>query len=493
MRWRRNAARWLLLPLLGGCLFKASPSQGGGQIPESKAEAPRVPAAPDIDVPPGYRVELVARGLSFPTGIAFGEDGAIYVTEAGYSYGEVVTEPRIVEIDPRRGSIRRVVARGSHPPWNGLDYHDGALYVSQGGAVELSGRLVRYGLDGSETVLVADLPTGDHHTNGPLASDGWIYFTQGTMTNSGVVGVDNYKFGWLKRQPSAHDIPCRDVTLAGTNFTTPNPFSEAHDDDVSTGAYVPFGTATTPGQVIRGAVPCSGAVMRVRRDGNNLELVAWGMRNPFGLAQGRDGIYISENGYDVRGSRPVFGSADNIWKLERDRWYGWPDYSSGEPLKSDAYAEADGDPKGFVLAEHPGKPPEPRARLPVHASANGMDIARGDRFGYGGQAFIALFGDMAPAVGKVMAPVGFKVLRVDLDTGIYHDFARNHGDKTAPASKLGTNGLERPVAVRFDPRGEALYVVDFGVLQMTEKGASPEPNTGVLWRITREGRHVGVR
>lgn len=472
------------LGLFGGCLFKASPSRGGGQLADGAANDPRRARAADVAVPRGYRIEVVARNLTFPTGIAFGDGGKLYVVEAGYSYGEVITEARILEIDPRRGHAIRVVARGNHPPWNGLAYHEGALFVAQGGAMGQTGRLVRVELDGRTRVLVDNLPTGDHHTNGPIAADGWIYFAQGTRTNSGVVGPDNYEFGWLKRAPKAHDVPCRDVTLAGTNFVSANPFVK-DGDQVTTGAYLPFGVPSKAGQVIAGAVPCSGAVMRVRPDGSGLELVAWGLRNPFGLARGDDGIYITDNGYDVRGSRPVFGSGDFLWKLEPGSWYGWPDFVGGESLTHEAFAEADGEPKGLVLAEHPAKPPRPLAMLPVHASANGFDVARSDQFGYRGQAFVALFGDMAPNVGKVMAPVGFRVVRVDPSTGIYKDFARNRGDRSGPASLLGSHGLERPVAARFDPSGQHLYVVDFGVLEM-EKQAKPQPRTGVLWRITRE-------
>jgi len=67
---------------------------------------------------------------------------------------------------------------------------------------------------------------------------------------------------------------------------------------------------------------------------------------------------------------------------------------------------------------------------------------------------------------------------------VIEDFAVNRGKTNGPASRLGTGGLERPVAVRFDPAGTSLYVVDFGVMTM---GASPQPRTGtgVLWRITR--------
>ncbi len=127
----------------------------------------------------------------------------------------------------------------------------------------------------------------------------------------------------------------------------------------------------------------------------------------------------------------------------------------------------------------------------VHSSADGLDIDRGDGFGFSGDAFVAQFGDMSPGVGKVLAPVGFKVVRVEIEGGIVHDFAVNRGKENGPASKLGRGGLERPVACRFDPSDHALYVVDFGVLTEDAQGnACPVANTGVLWRITRT--HIGA-
>jgi hypothetical protein len=150
------------------------------------------------------------------------------------------------------------------------------------------------------------------------------------------------------------------------------------------------------------------------------------------------------------------------------------------------YSEGDGKPKGFVLAEHPQKPPEPAGYLPVHSSADGFDISVNPAFGYPGWAFIALFGDMAPTAGKVLAPVGFNVVRIDPRTGDIAEFAKNRGDKNAPATKKDQRGFERPVAARFDRAGTSLYVVDFGVVRMTDKGAAPEPQTGRIWRITKE-------
>jgi hypothetical protein len=96
-----------------------------------------------------------------------------------------------------------------------------------------------------------------------------------------------------------------------------------------------------------------------------------------------------------------------------------------------------------------------------------MDFSQNPSFGYAGQVFIAQFGDMAPDVGKVLSPVGFKIVRVDVTNGVIEDFAVNKGKRNGPASWLGKGGLERPIAARFSPDGEALYIVDFGIIKMT--------------------------
>ncbi len=76
------------------------------------------------------------------------------------------------------------------------------------------------------------------------------------------------------------------------------------------------------------------------------------------------------------------------------------------------------------------------------------------------------------------------MVRANVQSGVVHDFAVNRGPKDGPASKIGGGGLERPIAVRFDRSGEALYVVDFGVLLHTARSASPT-GSGVIWRIRR--------
>jgi glucose/arabinose dehydrogenase len=474
-------ASLVALALLVAC-FPILGSDGGGQ---TNFTPPRRVDPAGVALPEGYRIEVVATGLTFPTDVTFDDQGRAYVLEAGYSYGEVITTPRLLRLDP--DGEAQVVAEGENPPWNGLAFSDGAFYVA-GGTLN-GGRILRITPDGETTTLVDGLPSvGDHHTNGPaVGPDGWLYFGQGTATNSGVVGTDNADFGWLYRYPRFSDNPCEDVTLTGQNYRSANPLTDDPEDEVITGAFLPFGTPSEPGQVIEGAVPCTGAIMRIAPDGGSPELVAWGLRNPFGLAfNGAGELYVTENSFDERGSRPVFGTGDVMWQIEQGAWYGWPDYHAGRGLDDpDWYQSLGEEPPGLLLSEQPGELPEPVALLGTHSSSNGFDFSRNASFGYQGQAFVAQFGDMAPGVGKVLEPVGFKVVRVNVETGVIEDFAVNRNPR-GPASRVGGAGLERPVSVSFSPDGTALYVVDFGVMTIGEN-IVPREETGVIWRITREG------
>jgi glucose/arabinose dehydrogenase len=487
---------------LPGCLAMRSGSVGS-QAPgfRARAEAPG-----DIVLPPGYRIERVAAGLNFPTGLAFDDQGRVHVIESGYAYGEVWAKPRLIRVESDGATV--VVATGeNNGPWNGLTFHQGAFYVAEGGVLR-GGRILRIDPAGRITPLVENLPsTGDHQVDGPVISpDGWLYFGLGTFTNSGVVGEDNLQFGWLRRYPSAHDIPCGDLVLNDGNVTTPNPLTPDPDDMATTGPFHPFGVPVHAGEVVRGAVPCSGSILRMRVEGGPLELVAWGFRNPFGLAFSPDGkLYCTDNSYDERGSRPVFGAGDLLWAVDRGAWYGWPDFHGNHSLAEGDRYRAPGKPAPKpLLATLPGQPPRPAAVLAVHSSSDGFDFSTSEAFGFQGQAFIAQFGDQAPLTGKVSVPVGFKVVRVDVKTGQSADFAVNRGKENGPASFLGTGGLERPVACRFDRGGENLYLVDFGVMTVGQAGkvrtpwavesvtTEPRKDTGVLWRISRSGASPGA-
>lgn len=494
----RQLACVLFLAVMSGC-YGPAPSAGGGQ---TKFAGTRRINPADIALPPGYRIEAIVSDLTYPSGICFDDQNRPCLVEAGYAYGESFTTPRLLRVE-RDGAVTQVAVGDNSGPLNGVAFHNGAFYVAQGGVIT-GGRIARITPDGKIVHLISNLPSlGDHHVNGPLVTrDGQLYFTIGVATNSGVVGTDNFQIGWLKRYPQFCDVPPRDIKLTGANFTTDNPLTPAKGDKAVTGAFAPFGQRSEAGQVIRGKTPGTGTLYRMvvapiaqpaatrqamtaQAGQAKLQLVAWGLRNPFGIGLGPDNqIYLTDNHYDDRGSRPVWGTGDLLWKITPGTWYGWPDFHGNHPLAHDHFQPPGKAQPKFLLAEHPNQPPKPAAILGVHASACGLDFSRSQQFGYAGQAFIAVFGDMAPNVGKVVGPVGYRVLRVNASDGTIETFATNKGEKNGPASYLNSGGLERPVACRFDNTGSALYVVDFGVMTMQGK-PRPRPRTGVLWRITR--------
>jgi glucose/arabinose dehydrogenase len=505
---------------MAACLGALLPSAGGGQ---TEASGPRRLVPGDVLLPDGFEIRVVAANLTYPTGVTFDDQGRVHVVEAGYSYGERFETPRLLRLEAD-GAMHEV-ARGDDSPWTGVTSHRGVFYVTEGGVRGGGGRILRITPEGAMTSLVEGLPSaGDHHVNGPVVGpDGFLYFGIGTATNSGIVGPDNHAFGWLRRLPRFHDVPCQDVTLAGVSYESRDVLAAASDRMVSTGAYSPFGEPTPAGQVVRGRVPCSGAIFRAPLEPDvpssegaptaraaaqgcaeppalalpaderarivaprQPELVAWGLRNPFGLAFAPDGrLFATDNGADRRGSRPIYGAADVLWEVHPGQWYGWPDFVEGRPVDQPRYGEGSSGAPKRLLAKSPMIPPKPKAFLAVHSSSDGLDFSRSEEFGHSGQAFIAQFGDQAPAVGKVFAPVGFRIVRVDVSTGVIADFAVNRADSSGPASKLGLGGLERPVSLRFDASGRTLYVVDFGELVVDGQTLIPRPHTGVLWAITR--------
>jgi len=147
-----------------------------------------------------------------------------------------------------------------------------------------------------------------------------------------------------------------------------------------------------------------------------------------------------------------------------------------------------------LLAQHPDpNPPKPFATFEPHAAPNGLAFSREAAFGFEGDAFVCLFGDLNPNTTRQATPAGYKIARVDMRSGEIVDFAVNK--IVGPASKLPHGGFERPSHCEFGPDG-ALYVVDWGEIKIAPEagGVRMKEGTGTLWRIRRvPGARVSVR
>jgi glucose/arabinose dehydrogenase len=293
----------------------------------------------------------------------------------------------------------------------------------------------------------------------------------------------------------AHEVPCQDVTLTGENFAVPveDPKTGKVNDKRLSGVFVPAGTPTKPGQVIKGQFPCNGSIIRANPDGSNMELVAWGLRDNFHIEFAPDGRLIaSQNGGNPIPPREIYNDWDTFWEIRPGEWYGWPDYYSGLPVTDPRFAGTY-DKHKFVLSEETRRkllrgrdgPPQPLVRVePIHAAALGFTFGR-QEFGIGrDELLVAHFGTVVTKPQVREKWPGFRVVRLDLKTGKSVDFVANKTGK--PASATGGGGLERPIRPVFGPDG-ALYIVDFGRIDIPDTGMDARPKTGVIWKLTRTG------
>ena len=429
----------------------------------------------DIQVPDGFVIDAVAEGLAAPTMVTFDNQDRMLIAESGYRGGGGA---RVSRVEPNGTKTILADDFGDEIPVTAVGAHEGSVYVVHAGTVSIiegGGRL---------RSIITGLPGGgDHQANQLVFKDGSLYLAIGTVTNSGVVGPDNAVFGWLtlpeKRQ--LHDIPCEDVVMTGAVFESENPLAE-NPERQRTGAYAPYGTERPEGTTVPGDVKCNGAVLKAGLDGSNLEVVAWGLRNPYGLEIGPDNeLYVTMHGFDARGSRPIEDAWDCVYRVERGAWYGFPDFACDVPVTDDRFKVPNQPPLEFLIANHPTEePPKPLAKFRPHEATNGFAFSPGDPWGDPTTAYVALFGDFSPATGTVDRPEGVKVVKLDTESGAVEDFVLN--ETGGQASRHSGGGLEHPSDVTFGPDGD-MYITDWGIARVSDDGLVLEENSGVVWRV----------
>ena len=413
-------------------------------------------------------MELVANGLNFPTSVALGAGGT-FVAESGLPFGGAKPGGRILQL--KTGGPPVCLKDGLRAPVNGLTAHGDSLVIAEGGN---PGRISRLDSAGGWQVVRDDLPgLGNYHTNMvAVGPDDRYYFGQGAMTNTGVMGLDAYELGWLRRLPHDHDLPGLDLELAGVNIETANPLAATQPARARTGAFMPFNTTTAPGTRLAAQLPCTAAVLSCASDGSDLRLEAWGVRNAYGLGFLPDGRLLAvDQGADDRGSRPVGNVPDLLFEIRRDRWYGWPDFVGDQPITSPRFRPTRGPAPEFVLAGHDRLPPRAAALLefPVNAAATKFAIVPSGP--WVGQLIVTLFGDEKPMTAPPGPPVGRGLARIDPSDWSLHP--------------LAFGPFSRPIDVCFDPADNSLLVLDFGAFEMTKDlQVAARAGTGKLWRIS---------
>jgi hypothetical protein len=519
----------------------------------------------DIIVPAGFTVSVFAKDLNFPVGIAFlgnSHKFDVYVLESGHGLPSICNDettvvggtfsatnpftPDILVFDQSgtkiRGPLAKPTAAGGglapHGPSIGIAFENGfqggTLFVTDSnqairtpGAQNNSSRIVMVNPStGTVTPFITGLPTGDHPAEQMAFRDGWIYWSQGSTTNSGVVGRDN---GGGANQ---HDIACQDIVLSNNVFDS--------GGGVKTSGYSDFGHprpgAHVPAHEGRSDGACDGAILRARLNSKNpqstIEPFSWGYRNPYGLRFAPDdhalkgGLFVSENGEDERGARPTNNSPDRLQLAQQNRdgspdYHGWPDRFGfldstqavfnpvGGP-GDDNPAAVVGKPVQSVLAFPPQPPVAPLALEPADVAVVGLDFVP-DSFVGGpvkqGAALVSREGDFGfskgngtPEAGHDVELVNFSRPGEPLQLKLSRFAFNTTGDQAFTDD--GVRGINRPTDLKFGPDGCA-YLVDYGAVRdfgqsdPATKFVTPAdaplvqiPGTGVIWKICPvAGRH----
>jgi hypothetical protein len=396
--------------------------------------------------------------------------------------------------------------------------------ATHAGGQNNSSRIVVLNLaTGKVAPFISNLPTGDHPSEQLAFKGGWIYWSQGSTTNSGVVGRDNGS------GTNQSDIPCQDIVLSNNLFDS--------GGGVKTSGYSPFGVQQ-PGATIsaffnsftnqiRTGV-CDGATLRARLNNPNvIQPYGWGHRNGYAIRFAPEDhplagqLLVGEDGPDERGARPSNGAPEVLSVDYQDPagtpvYHGWPDRFGFLPSSQAVFNPVGGasddlcvfdatNPPSFctaaslnqiltedvpirnVLAVPPAPIVLPIALEAADSSFTGIDFVP-KSFATGpvlpGAALYSLEGDFgfsppnatdpAPEVGHEV-----KLINFNQDSNLplqlsFQNFARNNTGDQAFISTTNPAGFDRPTNVRFGP-DECAYVVDYGAVR--DPGGGPGGDT----------------
>jgi glucose/arabinose dehydrogenase len=469
-----------------------------------------------VEYPPSTELKPLVRGLTAPVGVAFDSDGTMFVAESG----EGGNAPRIVGFKPD-GTLFDIYPLKTRLPFN-LGGDKFKIYAPIGGLAVYQGRIfvthrdehgngvvTSFGYDGSHYTVVSDLPAqGDYSLTDIIVNptNGRLVFGLGSATNSGVVGTDNYEEGWVRNYPQFCDKPWDGgkknayLKLLGYRFSTPNPRAGIGQDDVLvTGPMQPLGTSNH--SRVKEVDKPTGAIYSISPTGGDLTVEAHGIRLPRGLGFNIYRLYATNDGMELRGTRPIRDDPDAMIRVVSRTWYGFPDYSTDfQPITDprfqppswmtlptgypDVAFTIDHDSSGLIA---PDRSTLLQGTFSPLSGAAKFDFvpASGPFSEYRGNAVVALSGDRAPFATsgqKLIGPIGFKIVLLDVDAKQTREFI--HNTKEVPASMMDEHveALERPIDCKFGPDG-ALYIVDFGKMELRDGKERITRGSGKIFKL----------
>lgn len=471
-----------------------------------------------VDCPPNFDLKEYAHNLNVPTSLCFDQDGTMFLVEGGignqpiHIFGKRADES-VIEIYPRKSRVPFIGSKFKiFGPVGGIAASNGKVFVSHRDVNDM-GVITAFAYDGTHSTVVSEFPAqGDYGITdiSIRPGDGRLFFGVGPATNSGVVGIDNWMVGWLKKHPNVCDIFPVDVKLYGLKFISHNPFAGwfGGGDTAVTAPLQAFNTnekTRIKGSANQRANSC---VYSISQTGGDVRLEAYGIRLPRGIGFLEHGCYVTNDGMEMRGTRPIKDDPDALIKLASEASFGFPDFSTDmQPISSDRFQpptlllKMTGYPDINQLIDFDNSNLPRKLMAPSKELLNGVfpSMSGAAKFeiipdsatalpyrNFRSQAIVALSGDRAPfATGGTAlpnGPVGYKVVSVNLSDRKVSDFIFN--TRGLPASKLprGTAAMERPCDVKMGADG-SLYILDMGQCAFKDGKIRVSPRTGRIFKL----------
>ncbi|MFT5871726.1 MAG: hypothetical protein ACI8WT_000646 [Clostridium sp.] len=289
----------------------------------------------------GIKTQLIFKGLNNAVDFTKGNEGNYYIA----------FKDKVQCIDKAGKSYN--IFTNKNLSITSLEYSDEVLYYASGTLV------YSYNLKSKENKeIIKNIPNYGDYNNSLIKINGeYLFVTIGSATNSGVVGPDNQ---WLDYYPQNHDISPKSITIKGINF-----------GEKKTGAFVSYNTRNIKGQIITEHIPGNSSIiiynLKTGAQGN----FAWGIRNMKAIDFNSEGkILVTVGGMEERGLRPVKGDSDYIYQIKKNTWYGFPDYTGGDPISSPKFKDLFNKTIPFILDNHPTT--NPPAPIYQHKSVNSL-------------------------------------------------------------------------------------------------------------------------
>ena len=279
-----------------------------------------------------------------------------------------------------------------------IEYFKGNIYIST------DNRILSLNIkSGDIKEILKDIPNkGDYKKISLIASGNKLYASIGAATNSGVVGEDN---DWIKDDPYFHDTTPIDIVVRGKNFNNGN-----------TGAYSSYNTKVKEDDVIKASMPANASLISYDFSTEKWNLYCYGVRNIDSMDYNSNGeIYGTVGGIEPRGVRGIEGDSDYIYEFKSGKWYGWPDYSGGDPIISPRFISSTNEAMEHIIKKHPTKNPE----VPYyqHSSLTALGTMAVDRNGILGEKDSIYFYDRQDKVIYTLEKKGTAKEKIKLSNG----------------------------------------------------------------------------